>query len=270
MGGASMKVVVLCGGQGTRIRDASELLPKPMLPIGGRPILWHIMKGYSQYGYRDFVLCLGYKGWLIKEFFLNYRSMTRDLRIVLGTNHSVETLAGQQEEDWSVTLAETGDTTQTGGRVAAIRRYVEGDDLFMLTYGDGVADLDIGRLVAFHRFHGKVATVTAVRPPGRFGEMRVDDGVVTEFSEKANSTVGHINGGFFVFDAKRIWDYLDVDASCVLEREPLRRLSAARELVAFDHAGFWQPMDTAREYTLLNELWSSGRAPWKTWKTPSP
>ena len=265
-----MKVVVLCGGQGTRIRDASELLPKPMLPIGGRPILWHIMKGYAQYGYRDFVLCLGYKGWLIKEFFLNYRSMIMDLRVVLGPTHVVETLPGQQEEDWSVILAETGDTTQTGGRVAAIRRYVEGDDLFMLTYGDGVADLDIARLVAFHRSHGKTATVTAVRPPGRFGEMRIEGDTVTEFSEKANSAVGHINGGFFVFDAKRIWDYLDAGASCVLEREPLRRLSAARELVAYDHGGFWQPMDTAREYTLLNELWASGRAPWKTWKTPSP
>jgi glucose-1-phosphate cytidylyltransferase len=260
-----MKAVILCGGQGTRIRDASEVLPKPLLPIGGKPIVWHIMKSYARHGVREFVLCLGYKGWLVKEFFLNYRAMTTDVTVALGRHDRIEFHGRHDEEDWSVTLAETGDDTMTGGRVAAIRRYVEGDDVFLLTYGDGVTDLDIGRTLAFHRAHGKVATVTAVRPPGRFGEMRIDDGAVTEFNEKPSATEGFINGGFFVLDAKRIWDFLGTDPRTVLEREPLRRLAAERQLVAFPHTGFWQPMDTAREYGLLNELWAAGKAPWKTW-----
>src|SRR5262245_30592340 len=191
---AAMKVVILCGGQGTRIRDASELLPKPMLPIGGKPIVWHIMKGYAARGYRDFVLCLGYKGWLIKEFFLNYRAMTTDLIVTLGPKGSVEVVGNHDEEDWRVVLAETGEETQTAGRVAAIRRYVEGDDLFMLTYGDGVADLDAEKLEAFHRAHGRIATVTAVHPPGRFGEMQLDAAdSVREFNEKPQTTAGYIN-----------------------------------------------------------------------------
>jgi glucose-1-phosphate cytidylyltransferase len=260
-----MKAVILCGGQGTRIRDASELLPKPMLPIGGKPIVWHIMKMYARHGVREFVLCLGYKGWVIKEFFLNYRAMTTDVAVTLGRHDGLEFIGRHDEEDWRVTLAETGEETMTGGRVAAVRRYVEDDDLFLLTYGDGVSDVDIGRLVAFHQAHGKVATVTAVRPPGRFGEMRIEEGTITEFNEKPQATEGFINGGFFVLDAKRIWDYLGANPMTILEREPLRRLAHDRQLVAFPHTGFWQPMDTAREYGLLNELWASGRAPWKTW-----
>lgn len=260
-----MKAVILCGGQGTRIRDASEILPKPMLPIGGKPIVWHIMKGYARHGVREFVLCLGYKGWLIKEFFLNYRAMTADLTVLLGHHDRLEFNGRHDEEDWKVTLAETGEQTMTGGRVAAIRRYVEGDDLFLLTYGDGVSDVDVEKTVAFHRSHGKVATVTAVRPPGRFGEMRIADGDVTEFNEKPQATEGFINGGFFVLDAKRVWDYVGTDPQTVFEREPLRRLARDRQLVAFPHTGFWQPMDTAREYGLLNDLWASGQAPWKTW-----
>jgi glucose-1-phosphate cytidylyltransferase len=260
-----MKAVILCGGQGTRIRDASELLPKPMLPIGGKPIIWHIMKGYARHGVKDFVLCLGYKGWAIKEFFLNYRAMTTDLTITLGRHDGIEFQGRPEEDDWRVTLAETGEATMTGGRVSAVRRYVENDELFLLTYGDGVSDVDVARTVAFHRAHGKIATVTAVRPPGRFGEMRIEDGAVTEFNEKPQATEGFINGGFFVLDAKRIWDYLGTDPQTILEREPLRRLAADKELVAFPHTGFWQPMDTAREYGMLNELWAAGKAPWKTW-----
>ena len=260
-----MKAVILCGGQGTRIRDASELLPKPMLPIGGKPIVWHIMKGYARHGVREFVLCLGYKGWLVKEFFLNYRAMTTDVTVTLGRHDALEFQGRHDEEDWKVTLAETGEETMTGGRVAAIRRYVEGDDLFLLTYGDGVSDVDVARTVAFHRKHGKIATVTAVRPPGRFGEMLIADGDVTEFNEKPQATEGFINGGFFVLDAKRVWDYVGTSTRTIFEREPLQNLARDRQLVAFPHTGFWQPMDTAREYGLLNDLWAAGRAPWKTW-----
>ncbi len=260
-----MKAVILCGGQGTRIRDANEMLPKPMLPIGGKPIVWHIMKSYAAHGVREFVLCLGYKGWLIKEFFLNYQAMTTDVTVSLGKKDSVRFHGNHSEEDWSVTLAETGEDTQTGGRVAAIRRYVEGDDLFLLTYGDGVSDVDIRRSVAFHREHGKIATVTAVRPPGRFGEMRLVDGRVSDFNEKPQASEGFINGGFFVCDPKRIWGYVGTDPKTIFERAPLQGLARDGELVAFPHTGFWQPMDTAREYALLNDLWASGKAPWKTW-----
>ncbi|MFM8385812.1 MAG: glucose-1-phosphate cytidylyltransferase [Planctomycetia bacterium] len=260
-----MKAVILCGGRGTRIREASEVLPKPMLPIGGRPVVWHIMKGYAAHGIREFVLCLGYKGWLLKEFFLNYRPMTTDLTVTLGRHGVVEFHGRPDEEDWRVTLAETGEETMTAGRVAAIRPYVASDDLFLLTYGDGVADVDIGRLLAFHRAHGRIATVTSVRPPGRFGEMRVDGGRVVEFNEKPQASEGCINGGFFVLDARRVWDYVGTDPRMPLEHDPLRRLSADGQLQAYRHEGFWQPMDTPREYGLLNDLWASGRAPWKTW-----
>jgi glucose-1-phosphate cytidylyltransferase len=260
-----MKAVILCGGQGTRIRDASEVLPKPMLPIGGKPIVWHIMKGYARHGVREFVLCLGYKGWVIKEFFLNYRAMTTDVTVTLGRHDGLAFNGRHDEEDWEVTLAETGEETMTAGRVAAIRRYVDPDDLFLLTYGDGVSDVDVTRTIAFHRAHGKIATVTAVRPPGRFGEMRIEDGAVSEFNEKPQATEGFINGGFFVLDAKRVWDYLGTSPGMILEREPLQKLARDRQLVAFPHTGFWQPMDTAREYGLLNGLWASGNAPWKTW-----
>jgi glucose-1-phosphate cytidylyltransferase len=262
-----VKAVILCGGQGTRIREASDLLPKPMLPIGNRPIVWHILKGYAAHGIRDFVLCLGYRGWLLKEFFLNYQAMLSDITVHLGTTRSPDFSGRPAVEDWNVTLAETGQETQTGGRVAAVRRYVEGDGEFCLTYGDGVSDLDIRRLVEFHRSHGRIATVTAVRPPGRFGEMRLADDRVIEFNEKPQATEGFINGGFFVFDARRVWEFIGEDPSTALEREPLQKLAAAGELVAYRHTGFWQPVDTLREYNLLNELWSAGRAPWKTWES---
>jgi glucose-1-phosphate cytidylyltransferase len=261
-----IKAVILCGGQGTRIREASEAMPKPMLPIGGKPIVWHIMKMYAAHGITEFVLCLGYKSWVIKEFFLNYRTMTNDVAITLGRNHAVEVVGGGEEEDWKITLAETGEDTMTGGRVAAIRKYVEKDELFCLTYGDGVSDLDITQLLAFHRGHGGVCTVTAVRPPGRFGEMRLSGDAVAEFNEKPQTTEGFINGGFFVCDGRRIWDYLPNNRKLTLEQEPMRELSERKQLHAWRHTGFWQPMDTLREYTMLNDLWSSGKAPWKTWK----
>jgi glucose-1-phosphate cytidylyltransferase len=260
-----MKAVILCGGQGTRIRDASELLPKPMLPIGGKPIVWHIMKLYSCYGIKDFVLCLGYRGWLIKEFFLNYRAMTTDITVHLNHHTAIDFNGSHDEEDWRVTLAETGESTQTGGRLRAIRRYVEADPVFCVTYGDGVADLDVGALLAFHRSHGKIATITAVRPPGRFGELRMSGPLVRQFNEKPQTTEGFINGGFMVFDTERIWKYIRDHSQTILEHEPLQRLAADEELAAYQHTGYWQPMDTLREYTLLNTLWSAGEAPWKLW-----
>ena len=260
-----MKTVILCGGMGTRIRDASESLPKPLLPIGGQPILWHIMKGYAHHGFQDFVLCLGYKSWLIKEFFLNYRHMSSDLRVTLGARGGVEVLGPLRDEDWRVTLADTGEATMTGGRLAAIRPYVGDDALFMCTYGDGVADIDVAKLVAFHQSHGKVATITAVRPPGRFGELTIDDKRVVEFDEKPQTNGGFINGGFFVFDARRIWDYISPAAATMLEREPMRRRAREGQLAAYAHTGFWQPMDTLREFNMLNDLWATGRDPWKTW-----
>lgn len=258
-----MKAVILCGGLGTRIREASDIIPKPMLPIGGKPIVWHIMKTYASHGVREFVLCLGYRAWVIKEFFLNYETMMGDVRVQLGAARSVQILGTHDEDDWVVTLAETGEHTQTGGRVLAVRRYLEETSTFLLTYGDGVADVDVTRLIEFHRRHGRVATVTAVRPPGRFGEIDVDHGHVRSFAEKPQVSAGYINGGFFVFDGQRIWDYLGAGSATVLEREPMQRLASAGELMAFEHHGFWQPMDTPREYTILNDLWASGTAPWK-------
>jgi glucose-1-phosphate cytidylyltransferase len=260
-----MKAVILCGGQGLRIRDSSEPVPKPMLQIGGRPIVWHIMKMYAHHGITDFVLCLGHRGWVIKEYFLNYAAMTSDLTVTLGRHHTVDVLNRTEGENWKITLAETGESTMTAGRVAAIRRYVEGAEPFLLTYGDGVADVDIGASITAHRRHGKVATVTAVRPQGRFGEIVIEDGLVREFNEKPQTDEGFINGGFFVFDGRRIWDYIGDDPMTTLEQEPLRRLARDNELVAHAHTGFWQPMDTYREFLLLNEMWSSGKARWKTW-----
>jgi glucose-1-phosphate cytidylyltransferase len=261
-----MKTVILCGGQGIRIRDANELLPKPMLPIGNRPIVWHIMKTYSAHGINDFVLCLGYKGWLFKEFFLNYRAVMADITVHLGQDVAPDFRDRRSEEKWNVTLVDTGEKTDTAGRIAAIRHYVEAEGTFCVTYGDGVADIDIKRLLAFHKEHGKIATVTAVRPASRFGEIRMENSLVREFNEKPQAGGGFINGGFFVFDAGRIWDYLGDDPLTVLERIPMQRLAADGQLVGFPHTGFWQPMDTLREYNLLNELWAKGTAPWQTWK----
>lgn len=264
-----MKAVILCGGQGTRIRSVDESLPKPLLPIGDRPIVWHIMKLFSHHGIDDFVLCLGYKSWLFKEWLLNYRAMLSDMTIDLSRPADVSFHDGRDPEAWRVTLAETGVDTMTGGRLAAVRRYVGESGLFLLTYGDGVADVDVRALIDFHRSHGKVATVTAMRPPSRFGEMLIEGERVSCFTEKPQVSEGSVNGGFFVFDAARIWNYVPDDASTILERGPLQHLADDGELAAFRHPGFWQPMDTPREFRELNDLWDSGQAPWKVWQSSS-
>jgi glucose-1-phosphate cytidylyltransferase len=258
-----MQVVILCGGQGTRIRDVAEDIPKPMIPIGGRPILWHIMKGYARHGFTDFVLCLGHKSWVIKRYFLDYHLAGADVSFRLGSPERVKVHLPYPAEDWHVTLAETGLDAMTGCRVKRIEKYVSGDH-FLLTYGDGVADLDIAALVRFHLGHGKTGTVTAVQPPGRFGEIDLAGSQVLEFNEKPLLSRGRINGGFFVFQ-RRLFDRLADDPGLVLEQAPLMQLARARELMAYLHDGFWQPMDNSREYKYLNDLWAQDRAPWKTW-----
>ena len=256
-----MKVVVLCGGLGTRLREETEYRPKPMVEIGGRPILWHIMKLYAHGGFSDFVLCLGYRGNMIKEYFLNYEAMNNDFTICLGPQSKIQFNAVHEEQGFRVTLADTGLSTMTGGRVKRIQKYI-GDDTFLLTYGDGVADLDIARLVDFHRSHGKLATVTAVSPSSRFGVLEMNKNRVMSFLEKPR-TEGVASAGFFVFNRK-VFDYLGGD-DCTLEREPLERLAREGELMAYKHEGFFFAMDTYREYEYLNQLWSSGQAPWKVW-----
>jgi len=259
----SCPVIILCGGQGTRIRDVNENMPKVMLPIGQYPILWHIMRTYAHYGYKDFVLALGYRSWVIKEYFLNFRVMSCDFHLNLGHPQEIDVLARHQELDWNITFAETGEKTQTGRRVLLCEKYVEGDE-FMVTYGDGVADIDVAALHAFHRDHGRVATVTGVRPPGRFGAIIADGDAVVEFSEKKPAAGGLINGGFFVFQ-RAMFDVLRPLGDTMLETAPTAELIATHNLRMYFHPGFWEPMDTAREYMALNAKWAEGRAPWKVW-----
>lgn len=257
-----MKVVILCGGLGTRLREETEFRPKPLVEIGDRPILWHIMKTFSHWGLREFVLCLGYKGDLIRRYFLDYQNMTSDLTLHLGAEPAVQYHSANAEQDWRVTLAETGSLTMTGGRVKRIQRYVAGET-FMVTYGDGLADIDIRDLLKFHRQHGRVATVTAVHPVSKYGILDADhSGVVKSFREKP-LVDGWISAGFFVFEPG-VFDYLTGD-DCVLEQEPLQRLAADDQLIAYRHTGFWQPMDTFRESRYLNDLWAAGKAPWRIW-----
>ena len=256
-----MQVVILCGGRGTRMGAESEILPKPMVAVGERPILWHIMKRYARYGHREFVLCLGYKGDVIRDYFLNYEARNNDVTVELGGRGAVTVHGGHDEQGWRVTLVETGLETLTGSRVARARRYVR-DETFLLTYGDGVCDVDLDALAAFHREHGRIATVTAVHPPARFGELILEGGTVGRFSEKPQVGSGLINGGFFVFEPA-VFDYLSSDPSCALEHEPMVRLTRDRQLVAYEHRGFWQCMDTVRELTVLRDLWASGQAPWR-------
>jgi glucose-1-phosphate cytidylyltransferase len=260
-----MKVILLCGGQGTRLREETEFRPKPLVSVGGRPILWHIMKSFSHSGLREFVVCLGYRGNMIKEYFLNYEAMTNDFTICLGKQHEIEYHDEHTEQDFRVSLADTGQETMTGGRLKRVQRYVDGDT-FILTYGDGLADVDIRKLIEFHHSHGKIGTVTTVQPTSRFGILDVeDDGRVTKFAEKPQAS-GWASAGYFVFN-KRIFDYLEGESDdCILERRPLERLSADGELIAYRHNGFFFAMDTFREYQYLNELWNSGKAPWKTWE----
>lgn len=257
-----VKVMILCGGQGSRLHEETEFRPKPMLEIGGRPMLWHIMKHYAAHGFREFVLCLGYKGHLIKEYFLNYRAHQSDFTIHLGEGATVEYHGAEPEEDWRVTLAETGQHALTGARVKRAGRYVT-EPTFCLTYGDGLSDIDLEALLRFHKAHGKIGTVTGVRPPGRFGELEMDRaGRATQFNEKPQVTEGLINGGFFVFERAFLERFLNDREDLVLEREPLQQLAQAGELMVYAHTGFWQPMDTYREFKLLNDLWDSGHAPW--------
>jgi glucose-1-phosphate cytidylyltransferase len=256
-----LKVVILAGGYGTRIRDVAEDIPKPMIPIGPYPIIWHIMKTYAHFGHREFIICLGYRGQVIKDFFLNYEAYTRDLTIKFGEERTISYHSDHDVSDWSITLADTGLRSMTGSRIARIRQYVADDD-FMLTYGDGVSDVDIPRLIAFHKSHGRVLTVTGVRPPGRFGEMvSAPGGRVVEFNEKPQATAGRISGGFFVASA-RLFDYLEDREDLVFEQEPMRQLVQDGQLMMYEHDGFWQPMDTSREFQLLNSLYHEGRAPW--------
>ena len=258
-----MKVVILCGGQGTRLREETEYRPKPMIQIGSRPILWHIMKTYAQYGFKDFILCLGYKGNIIKEYFMNYEAMNNDFTLNLGNRNSIRLYDNHQEKDWVVTLVNTGDEAQTGARIKRIEKYIDGD-MFMLTYGDGVADIDIGSLVKYHQSHGKIGTMTGVKPPSRFGELTLRNNQIIRFNEKPQGMDGFVNGGYFVFSTN-FFNYLSPEDSCVLEKEPLERLAGEEHLTIYPHTGFWQCMDTYREYELLNALWKSNRAPWKAW-----
>jgi glucose-1-phosphate cytidylyltransferase len=256
-----VKAVILAGGRGTRLAEETTLRPKPMVEIGGRPILWHIMKIYAAHGVTDFVICLGYKGWQIKEYFLNYRSHAADLTVDLATG-AVEVLR-PNAEPWRVTLVDTGEDTMTGGRLRRIAPHVAGEDAFCMTYGDGVGDVDITALITFHRAHRKQATVTAVVPPGRFGALQRDGDRVAAFTEKPAGDGGTINGGFFVLSPRAL-ERIAGDAT-VWENEPLTGLARDGELCAYDHRGFWQPMDTLRDREQLERLWAEGRAPWRVW-----
>jgi len=256
-----IKGLILAGGLGTRLREETDFKPKPMVDVGGRPIIWHIMKNLSIQGMNDFTIATGYKGEYIKDYFLNYHSRNNDVTLNLGKNSSVIHHGLHDESNWRVTIANTGELTMTGGRVFRSLKYLE-DDRFLCTYGDGLADLNLKELMDFHLAHGKKATVTTVQPLSRFGVMDVDSyGVVTQFREKPIMD-GWVNAGFFVFE-KSIVEYLD--ENCILEQEPLAKLAAEGELVAYRHHGFWQPMDTLRESIFLNEMWSEGSAPWKNW-----
>lgn len=260
-----VKVVILCGGKGTRLREETEYRPKPMLPIGDRPILWHVMKIYAAAGFKDFVLCLGYKGDMIKDYFRNYLWMTSDVTLCLGKSPAIDFKSNHGEEDWSVTLAGTGEETMTAGRIKRIQRYIGDDEEFFLTYGDGVGNIDVRAVLEFHRSHGKLLTLTAVHPPGRFGELGMGaDQTVKEFNEKPQAEGGWINGGFFVV-SRKVFDYLDDSDATMFEQDPIRKLASEGQVKAFVHKGFWQPMDTYQEFLLLNRLWDSGSAPWKLW-----
>jgi glucose-1-phosphate cytidylyltransferase len=257
-----VKTVILCGGMGTRLREETEYRPKPMVEIGGRPILWHIMKLYAHHGFSDFVLCLGYKGRMIKEYFLNYQAMNHDITMCLANPSEVRYHGDYETEDFTVTLADTGQNTLTGGRLKRIARYVQ-DGTFLMTYGDGLADIDVAKVLAFHRQHGRLATLTSVRPVSRFGVLQTDTaGSVLEFAEKPNSE-GWINAGFMVLEPG-VLDYVTGD-DVAFEQGPLERLAADGQLMAYRHGGFFFAMDTYREYLHLNQLWDERRAPWRVW-----
>lgn len=255
-----MLAVILAGGLGTRISEETHLKPKPMIEIGGRPVLWHILKIYSTHGINDFIVCVGYKGYVIKEYFANYFLHMSDVTFDIKNNRME--VHQKNAEPWRVTVVDTGEETQTGGRLRRVREYLK-DEAFCFTYGDGLSDVDVAATVEFHRSHGKLATITAVQPPGRYGALQIEKGLVRDFHEKPLGDGAWINGGFFVLDPAVIDRILD-DAS-IWEREPMESLSRDGELMAFEHRGFWRPMDTLRDKSQLEELWQSGRAPWKVW-----
>ena len=257
-----MKVAILAGGLGSRIQEETEVKPKPMVEIGGRPILWHIMKLYAHQGFRDFVVALGYKGDYVKRYMVDYAALEGDLTIGLREGR-VEAHGSGERDDWNVALVDTGQTTNKGGRIKRLAPYL-GSGTFMLTWGDGVSDIDLRKLLEFHRAHGKLATLTAVRPPARFGHIELEGDVVSEFSEKPQAREGWINGAFFVLE-QEVLDYIDGDET-EWEKEPLERLAADGQLMAYRHDGFWQCMDTIRDRKLLQSLWDSGSAPWKVWE----
>ncbi len=256
-----MKAVILAGGLGTRISEESHLKPKPMIEIGGRPIIWHVMKIYSHYGINDFVICCGYKGYMIKEYFSNYFLHMSDVTVDLGNNQV--TYHNQKAEPWRITLVDTGEESMTGGRLRRVRDYLKDEEAFCFTYGDGVSNVDIGKLIAFHKAHGGLASVTAVKPPGRYGALQMAGDRVEGFAEKPRGDGGLINGGFFVLNPAVI-DHIEDDAT-TWEGYPMETLAKAGELHAYVHEGFWQPMDTLRDKNHLEELWSSGKADWKLW-----
>lgn len=257
-----MKAVILAGGLGTRLIEETNLVPKPMIEIGGRPILWHIMKIYSAHNVQDFIICCGYKGYMIKEYFSNYALHMSDVTFNMGDNSM--TIHQSSAEPWTVTLVDTGETSMTGGRLKRVKHFLDHDEPFCLTYGDGVADVDVTELLSFHERSGRLVTLTATRPPGRFGALRIgNDDQVTEFEEKPRGDRGWINGGFFVAHPSAL-DYVTGD-QISWEAEPLTLLAAEGQLGAFKHEGFWQPMDTLRDRNQLNDLWASGEAPWKIW-----
>jgi glucose-1-phosphate cytidylyltransferase len=265
---ADIPVVILCGGMGTRLREASEKLPKPLVDIGGRPILWHIMKTYGEAGFRRFVLCLGYKSELIKRYFLDYQAEVSDFTLHMAEGHRVEFHSADAAEDWEITFAETGLLSGTGARARRVRPYLGDAPTVLLTYGDGIGDVDLPGLLRTHREQGRVGTVTGVHPGSRYGEMHVDLGgrLVTEFNEKPTLADGWVSGGFFAFERSFFDDYLDDDPDLLLEKRPLQRLAADGQLTVHPHEGFWQGMDTFRDWTELNQLWDGGSAPWKSWK----
>lgn len=259
----NIKVVILCGGLGTRLREETEFRPKPMIEIGGKPIIWHIMKTYAYYGYQDFILCLGYKGEMIKEYFYNYEFLNNDFTIEYGNQKKIQLHSKNAENRWRITLADTGNRALKGARLKKIEKYIDGD-MFMMTYGDGVANINIKNLLSFHQQNGKLATITGVNPDSRFGNLKINGNLVKTFTEKPNRTSRYVNGGFFVFN-KNVFKYLSSDDNCDLEVGALEKLAQIKQLMIFKHKGFWSCMDTLRDVEYLNNLWNKKKAKWRVW-----
>jgi glucose-1-phosphate cytidylyltransferase len=264
MDNKNIKVIILCGGAGTRLKEETEFKPKPLVKIGSKPIIWHIMKIYSHFGYNDFVLCLGYKGELIKEYFSKYEILNNDFTVTLGHHNNIQVHNTHSEMGWKITLVDTGIETLKGARLKKVEKFIDGD-LFLATYGDGVANIDINKLVDFHKGHGKIATITGVHPPARFGELIAEGHEVKAFSEKPQTSYGNINGGFFVF-SRELFDYLEDKDDCDLEYGALEVLASKKQLMMYNECKFWQCMDNLRDMGFLNKLWDSGHAPWKVWE----